>query len=182
MATRKEAKKKALLQVLALVTAVVIIVVGVLLFQNWWNSRPGPEPKDVAVTFTVGDKEVTTTPYMACEPGKDCAEADIPTLKVGADETLKVEVPEDVSNHDWQVLRIYDKVEANDETLHGPHETSTVDVPGSVTVGEKKEKAALQVVEVHSVMIGTDANGEETPFTTVWAISTQEQAQGKAAN
>lgn len=167
MATRKEAKKKALLQILAMVTAVVIIVVGALLFQNWWNSRPGPEPHDVTVTFRVGDKSIDVNPYLACEPGGDCPEGEIPQIEVGKDDTLTVEVPQNVSNHDWQVLRIYDKVEANDETLHGPNETNTVDVPGSV------DEANLQVVEVHSVMVGTDANGEEAPFTTVWSVSTQ---------
>ncbi len=42
MATRKEARKKSLLQLLALIIAVAVIVVSVVLFQNWWNSRPGP--------------------------------------------------------------------------------------------------------------------------------------------
>lgn len=51
MATRKEAQRKSLLQILALIIAVVVIVVGVVLFQSWINNRPGAEPKDVALSL-----------------------------------------------------------------------------------------------------------------------------------
>ena len=44
MATRKEARKKSLLQILALIVVVAVIVASVVIFQSWRNSRPGPEP------------------------------------------------------------------------------------------------------------------------------------------
>ena len=40
MATVKQARKKSLLQFLALIIAVAVIVVAVVLFQKWWNDRP----------------------------------------------------------------------------------------------------------------------------------------------
>ncbi|QCB27948.1 DUF2771 domain-containing protein [Corynebacterium endometrii] len=178
MATRKEAQRKSLLQILALIIAVVVIVVGVVLFQSWINNRPGAEPKDVAITATVGDNSMEVFPYIACEPGLECPEGEVPNLTVGPDETLKIEIPEEVSNHQWKILTIYDDVAANDEKLHGANETSEVEVPGSVDVidistsGETGQRPQLKVVEITSVMIGTDANGEEAPFTTVWSLST----------
>ena len=53
MATRKEARKKSLLQILALIVVVAVIVAAVVIFQNWWNQRPGPDPRDIkAVSYT----------------------------------------------------------------------------------------------------------------------------------
>lgn len=178
MATRKEAKRKSLLQILALIIAVVVIVVGVVLFQNWWNDRPGPEPNDVSITATVNDETLEVFPYLSCEPGRDCPEGDVPNLKVGPDDTVTLEIPEAIHNHQWQVLTIYDDVAANDEVLHGAYDTTTVEIPGSVdpipnsTSGESDTRPQLKVVEVSSIMIGTDDNGEEAPFTTVWSFST----------
>lgn len=79
MATRKEARKKSLLQLLALIIAVAVIVVSVVLFQNWWNSRPGPEPKDVKIKASVGDQSLEVAPYMVCEIGTGCPEGETPT-------------------------------------------------------------------------------------------------------
>lgn len=186
MATRKEAKRKQLIQVLALIIAVIVIVVAVVLFQNWWNSRPGPEPEDVAVTAHVGDKELEVHPYMSCEPGTECEEKDVPNLEVGPDDKLVMDIPEAIHNHEWRVLSIYDDPAANDETTHGAYDTETVEIPGSVdpieesTSGENKERPKLMVVEVSSIMIGTDADGEETPYTTVWSLSTMSDAERAA--
>lgn len=190
MATRKEAQRKSLLQILALIIAVVIIVVGVVLFQSWMNNRPGAEPKDVAVTATIGNNSIEVFPYIACEPGMDCPEGDVPNLTVGPDDTLKLEIPKEISNHQWKILTIYDDVAANDEKLHGANETSEVEIPGSVDVidvstsGETGQRPQLKIVEITSVLIGTDDKGEEAPFTTVWSLSTmtdEELAQQEAS-
>ena len=97
MATRKEARKKSLLQLLALIIAVAVIVVSVVLFQNWWNSRPGPEPQDITVKASVGEKSLDVAPYMVCELGTECPEGEAPNLTVGKDDTLHLEIPEAVS-------------------------------------------------------------------------------------
>lgn len=174
MATVKQARKKSLLQFLALIIAVAVIVVAVVLFQKWWNDRPGPEPQDVTITATVGDDTLEVSPYIVCEPGTDCEEGDVPNLTLGPDDTLKLEIPEAISNHEWSVLSIYDDPAANDSTSHGANETTSLEIPGSVPPIEAStgELPKLMVVEISTLMIGQDANGEETPMHTVWSLST----------
>ncbi|MDK6814661.1 DUF2771 domain-containing protein [Corynebacterium sp. UMB6689] len=174
MATVKQARKKSLLQFLALIIAVAVIVVAVVMFQKWWNDRPGPDPKDVTITATVGDETLEVAPYIVCEPGTDCEEGDVPNLTVGPDDTLKLEIPEAISNHEWSVLSIYDDPAANDSTAHGANETTSLEIPGSVPPIEAStgERPQLKVVEISTLMIGRDANGEETPMHTVWSLST----------
>ena len=174
MATVKQARKKSLLQFLALIIAVAVIVVAVVMFQKWWNARPGPDPKDVTITATVGDETLEVAPYIVCEPGTDCEEGDVPNLTVGPDDTLKLEIPEAISNHEWSVLSIYDDPAANDSTAHGANETTSLEIPGSVPPIEAStgERPQLKVVEISTLMIGRDANGEETPMHTVWSLST----------
>ncbi|MER0101429.1 DUF2771 domain-containing protein [Corynebacterium rhinophilum] len=176
MATRKEARKKSLLQILALIVVVAVIVASVVIFQSWRNSRPGPEPSEIAITASVGDNTKEVTPYLVCEPGTDCPEGDVPQLTVGEDDTLHLEIPGEISNHEWKVLSIYDDPAANDETTHGANETTEVDIPGSVDPIEAStgERPRLMVVEVSSLMIGTDDDGEETPLATVWSLSTMD--------
>ena len=74
------------------------------------------------------------------------------------------------------MLSIYDDPAANDETSHGANETTEVDIPGSVDPIEAStgERPRLMVVEVSSLMIGTDDDGEETPLATVWSLSTMD--------
>lgn len=174
MATVKQARKKSLLQFLALIIAVAVIVVAVVLFQKWRNDRPGPEPQDVTITATVGSDTLDVAPYSVCEPGTDCKEGEVPNLTVSPDDTLKLEIPEAISNHEWSVLSIYDDPAANDSTSHGANETTSLDIPGSVPPIEAStgERPKLMVVEISTLMIGHDANGEETPMQTVWSLST----------
>lgn len=174
MATVKQARKKSLLQFLALIIAVAVIVVAVVMFQKWWNDRPGPDPQDVTITATVGDEMMEVAPYSVCEPGADCEEGEVPNLTVGPDDTLKLEIPEAIYNHEWSVLSIYDDPAANDSTAHGANETTSLEIPGSVPPIEAStgERPQLMVVEISTLMIGHDANGEETPMHTVWSLST----------
>jgi len=50
-----------------------------------------------------------------------------------------------------------------------------VEIPGSVDpVNEGDPRPRLMVVEISSAMIGHDADGEETPYATVWSLSTMD--------
>ena len=167
MATRKQARKQTLIQVLALLIAVVVIVVAAVLFQTWANNRPGAHPEDIRITATVGEESIEVAPYLACVPGTECPEGEVPNLEVGEDETLKLDIPDDISRYQWQVLSIYDNPAANDEALHGPGETETVEVPGSVDpidASDSEERPQLMVVEVSAVLVGEDETGEEAPI------------------
>ena len=175
MATRKQARKQTLVQVLALLIAVVVIVVAVVLFQSWSNNRPGAHPKDIRVTATVGDESIEVAPYLVCEPGTECPEGEVPNLYVGEKDTLKLDIPDDISRYQWQVLSIYDDPAANDETRHGAGETEAVEIPGSVDpieASDSQDRPKLIVVEVSAVLIGADDNGDEAPYSSVWSLST----------
>jgi len=176
MATRKQARQKSLLQILALVIAVVIVIVAAVLVQNWWNDRPGPDPREVTLTGSVGEETIEISPYLVCEPGQECPEGEVPNLPVGADDTLALELPESVADHDWQLLMIYDDPAANDQQFHGAYDTTSVEIAGSADpVNEGDPRPRLMVVEISSAMIGLDANDEETPYATVWSLSTMEE-------
>lgn len=174
MASRKKAKKKTLLRVLALIIAVVIVIVASVLFQNWWNNRPGPDPAEVEITAQVGDREVQVPPYLVCEPGSECPEGDVPAIEVGPDETLTLQIPEAIHQGNWQVLTVYDNPAANGQQLHGPYDTETLEIPGSVDpVEEGGERPRLMVVEISNAMIDHDENGEEIPVSVVWSVNAQ---------
>lgn len=173
MSTPKKARQRSLLQFLALLIAVVIIVVAAVLAQNWWNNRPGPDPRDLTVTARVGDTSIEVSPYLVCEPGLECPEGEVPNLPVGPDDTLVLEIPEPIHDHDWQLLMIYDDPAVNDQQLHGPYDAERVEIPGSVDpLNEGDPRPRLMVVEISSAQIGLDADGEETPYATVWSLST----------
>ena len=175
MTTPKKARQKSLLQFLTLLIAVVIIVVAAVLAQNWWNNRPGPEPQDVTVTATVGGTQIEVAPYLVCEPGLECPEGEVPNLPMGPDDTLVLDIPEPIHDHDWQLLMIYDDPAVNDQQFHGAYDTDSVEIPGSVDpVNEGDPRPRLMVVEISSAMIGHDADGEETPYATVWSLSTMD--------
>ncbi|MEJ5997318.1 DUF2771 domain-containing protein [Corynebacterium sp. H130] len=157
-------RKKNLIQFLVLIVAVVAVVAGSIAFQNWWNSRPGPEPE--TVTIKVNGQEIK--PYMVCEPGVECPEGEVPRVQIGADEKLKIEVPREIYDHDWSLLKIYDDPVANAQDYFKGNEMKSVEVPGS-TDGEPRPR--LVVVEVSTVLIGHDANGVETPYTVVWSVN-----------
>lgn len=175
MASRKT-KRKNLIQIIALLVAVVLVVVISVVFQTWWNDRPEPEPDTVAITASSPAGELEVFPYSICEPGVECVENEIPTLPVGADEELLLQIPESIHDHDWYLLTIYDDPAANDEFYHTSFDATEVTVPGSVDpLVEGGERPQLIVVEVASVMIGTDDNGDATPYTTTWSLATVEQ-------
>ncbi len=184
MATIKEAKRRSLFQVIALIFAVIVIVVGVVIFQNWSNNRPGRAPQDIALSASVGDSSVEVFPYMSCEPGTQCPEGEVPNIVVGQDDTLVLDIPADITNHEWQILTIYTDPAANDEQLHGAHETSRVEIPGSVEPIEASsgKRPRLQVVEVSAMMLGTDDSGQEIPVMTVWSLSTMSEEELAASS
>lgn len=175
MASRKT-KRKNLIQIIALLLAVVLVVVISVVFQTWWNDRPEPEPDTVSISASSPAGEVEVFPFSICEPGVECEENDIPTLVVGEDEELHLQIPETIHDHDWYLLTIYDDPAANDEFYHTSFEATEATVPGSVDpLVEGGERPQLIVVEVASVMIGTDEDGVQTPYTATWSLATVEQ-------
>lgn len=175
MVSSKQAKKKSLLRVLALIIAVVIVLVAAILVQTWWNNRPAPNPEEVAITASVGDREIEVLPFMVCEPGTECPENEVPVLEMGADEVLSLAIPEIVHQGDWSLLTIYDDPAANDQIYHGSYDAETAEIPGSVDPVDEAdtERPRLVVIEISAAMVGRDDRGEETPVSVVWSLNTQ---------
>lgn len=74
------------------------------------------------------------------------------------------------------MLTIYDDPAANDEFYHTSYDATEATVPGSVDPTEEgAERPRLVVVEVSAVMIGEDENGEESPYTVTWSLSTMNE-------
>ncbi|QDZ42185.1 DUF2771 domain-containing protein [Corynebacterium sp. sy039] len=179
MVSRKT-KRKNFKQFALLICAVVVLVGASIVFQNWWKSRPGPDPKEITITAKVGNRTVDVTPYSICELDAECEEKTVTTLDVQENDTLSIEVPESISDHDWSLLTIYDDPTANDQFYYGANEQSSVDIAGSVKPQEGKTKAGntsasshLLVAEVSSVFVAKNAQGEETAYTVTWSINTE---------
>ena len=173
----RKSRRKNLQRIVALLVAVVVVVIASVAFQRWWNNRPGPEPKDVAITVTVNGTEQEVLPYSICELGSNCVENKVTMLDVADDAKISIKVPRYVYDHEWTQLTIYDNPAANDEKLHGAHERDTIEVPVTIDpVEDKKDvRPRLVVVEIRSVMIGHDAQGEQTPQTATWSLGIPEK-------
>lgn len=163
-----QTRKKNLKQIGFLAIAVLLVLGATLGFQHWWNQRNMREPHEVTINVSAPGQEVEVSPFTVVEPGKPSEEHDIPTIALGKDASLSVTVPEDVADHDWTLLKIYDDPKANDEQAFGPHEANQANVPARVK--SEKLDATLVVVEVTSVMIGHDEQGEETPYRVTWSV------------
>lgn len=181
MARSRQAKRKSLLQILTLVVAAAIVVVAVIVAQNWWKNRPGPEPQDVSITASSGDHSIEFSPYQVCTAGTPCTEGSIGTLEVPADGELTLDIPRAIYDHDWSIVTIYDDPAANDQSNYGANEKTSVTLNGSVDpLSEGGERPRLVVVEISSMMIGHDDNGEETPYHVVWSLNARgEGAEGQ---
>ncbi len=176
--SRKTRRRKNAIQIVSLIAAVIIVIVCSVLFQNWWNNRPGPDPREVTITVTAGEHTQEFKPYSLCEPGVPCEESTVTTLDpaiVESAEQLEISVPKEIYDHDWSLLAIYDNPAANDEFYYGPYEKQTASVPLSVDPVSKEstERPKLIVAEIKSVMIGPDKAGNETPYTVTWSIAAE---------
>lgn len=173
----RRTRRKNIQQILALVVAVVVVVIVSVVFQNWWNNRPGPDPKDVAITVTANGQEQEILPYSICEIGSGCTENQVAMVDVPDDGRITIKVPRAVYDHDWTQLTIYDNPAANDESLHGAYEKDTFEVPVTVDpVGDASgTRPRLVVIEIKSVMVGHDAKGDQTPQTATWSIGVPEK-------
>ncbi|WKD58917.1 DUF2771 domain-containing protein [Corynebacterium caspium] len=183
MSRRTKEETTALPQILAMVIAVVVIIAAVYVGQAWWSGRAQKEPSEVKITATVGNNQVEISPYLIYQPGEDFTEGTPTLVPLGATEDLKLEIPREIANHEWQLLTIYDDPAANQQQYFSANDATEIIIHGSTEVGAevgassgddaaKNTSARLVVIEVSSIMIGTDANGQEAPFATIWSIST----------
>ncbi|MDO4909850.1 MAG: DUF2771 domain-containing protein [Corynebacterium sp.] len=168
MATRK---KKNAIQFLILLIIVVLIVAISWGVMRWYNNRPGPAPQDVHLSASINGQKTDVAPYSACEIGASCPDGSTTDVDLGTDDTLSIELPKDVYDHEWSLLKIYDDPAANDQSTFGSNQQKTVEVKGSSDpLTEGGNRPRLVVVEISSLLIGHDSDGNETPYTVTWSI------------
>lgn len=171
MGTKKTRDQRSVAMLAVIAVVIVAIVAALYFYMDWRNNRPGTPPQDIEVTATVGENTATATPFSVCEFGQECPEGTVSTIDVDGAETVRISVPKDVASLQWSLLSIYDDPAANSERTFTPGEANEVDVP---VKSEGDENAALVVMEVSCLMLGQDANGEETPVMVTWSFSTED--------
>ena len=171
MVDSKAGKSKTAWTVVGIVIAVVAIVAGLYFFLDWQKKQPGTPPEQLEVTAETGDNEVTSTPFSVCEFGSECPEGEVARIDVAGADAINITVPKEVSQQQWSVLSIYDDPAANTERTFIPGEADEVEVP--VSTEHEGTDTNLVVVEVSTLLIGTDDANEETPVVTTWAFTTE---------
>lgn len=170
---RKAAQRKQMITFGAIVLLVVVVAGAVLGYQYWSDNRPEPHPSELRVTVTDanGDEE-EYAPYSVCQMfSGECDEGEPVEIELGPDEEATLSLPEEVYDHDWTMLQIFDDPAANTEDTYTGYEQTEVTVRGSADQeDEDGENARLAVVEIHSSLVGED-DGEEVAFGAVWAFS-----------
>ncbi|WKD61718.1 hypothetical protein CCICO_08530 [Corynebacterium ciconiae DSM 44920] len=177
MATRKQ-RRAQFRTVLLLIVAVIAVLGVTMVVTKVVSNRPDPEPETVTLDARVNDTSVEVSPYVVAEVGVKPEEGEVASIDVGAEDTLSLAIPEVVHDHDWALLTIYDDPAYNDEQYFTANERTDVEIPGSVENKDKDstEKPRLVVVEVKSVLIGHNDDGEETPYNVTWSIHTQPES------
>ena len=175
MVDSKAGTSKTALTVVAIAVAVIAIAGGLYFFLNWQENRPATPPAEIEVAAIAdgadGEEEISTTPFSVCEFGTECPEGDIARINAGGAENIRITVPDEVAQQQWSVLSIYDDPAANSERTFTPGEATEVDIP--VTTDSDGNDTHLVVMEVSTLLVGTDGKGEETPVVTTWAFTTE---------
>lgn len=169
---RKRAQRKQLITAGSIVVLVLVIIAGVVGYNRWKDGQIQTLPADQRITVVVDGKEQSVGPYSACElDDKDCHPGDPFTVHVAGAKEVKLKLPEDVYNHDWSLLQIYDNPGANQDNYYKSNEKKEITLPVEAAVkSEDGSTPKLTVVEVHSLLAGLDKNKEQTPFATIWSL------------
>lgn len=170
---RRKAQRKQLMTVLAIIALVAVVVAAVLFYNRWQEGRIETLPQDQRIVAVVDGQETNIAPYSTCEvDDHNCTGGEPFELKVGDAKEFTLKIPADVYDHDWRMVQIFDDPGANSESYFTSHESEEVTV--SVESEKKSEDGStpkLTVVEIQSLLIGEDADGEQTPVNTVWSIA-----------
>lgn len=161
---------------IAIIAVVIVaIVAGLYFYMDWQRNRPTTPPEQIEVTASAAGTDITTKPFSICEFGEECPEGEVATINAGDADNIRITVPQDLAELQWSLLSIYDDPAANTERTFTPREATEVDVP-VIAEAEDAEDAAgakLVVIEVSCLMLGTDADGNETPVMATWSFGVE---------
>lgn len=169
---RKRAQRKQLMTMGAIVALVVVVIGGVLLYNRWQDGKIETLPQDQRIIAVVDGEEHEIAPYSVCQlDDPDCKPSEPYKLQVGDAKKVTLKPPEDVYDHDWSLLQIFDEPGANQDNYYKSYEREevTLDLEASVKADDGNTPQ-LKVLELHSMLVGLDDNDEQTPYATIWSI------------
>lgn len=169
---RKRAQRKQLMTMGAIVALVVVVIGGVLLYNRWQDGKVETLPQDQRIIAVVDGEEHEIAPYSVCQlDDPDCKPSEPYKLQVGDAKKVTLKPPEDVYDHDWSLLQIFDEPGANQDNYYKSYEREevTLDLEASVKADDGSTPQ-LKVLELHSMLVGLDDNDEQTPYATIWSI------------
>lgn len=169
---RKRAQRKQLMTMGAIVALVVVVIGGVLLYNRWQDGKIETLPQDQRIIAVVDGEEHEIAPYSVCQlDDPDCKPSEPYKLQVGDAKKVTLKPPEDVYDHDWSLLQIFDEPGANQDNYYKSYEREevTLDLEASVKADDGSTPQ-LKVLELHSMLVGLDDNDEQTPYATIWSI------------
>ena len=120
----------------------------------------------------VNGTETEVAPYSTCElDSPDCTKGKPFELDLNGAEEFTLKIPEDVHDHRWALLKVYDDPGANNDTYFDSYEQPEVTISAKADrTSEDGKQPKVAVVEVQSLLIGEDENKDQTPITTVWSF------------
>lgn len=169
---RKRAQRKQLMTMGAIVALVVVVIGGVLLYNRWQDGKIETLPQDQRIIAVVNGEEHEIAPYSVCQlDDPDCKPSQPYKLHVGNAKKVTIKPPEDIYNHDWSLLQIFDEPGANQDNYYKSYEREevTLDLKASLKADDGSTPQ-LKVLELHSMLVGLDDNDEQTPYATIWSI------------
>ena len=162
--------KRIITTAIAFVIALAVIVGLAIAAGRFLSARAYVDPATLELNVTVAENTTTVSPYTVCEVGTQCADGEVHILSLNDSPTgtVTIAVPEDVYDHEWTLLAIYDDPAQNEEQTFTAHEKTSVDLPS------EKAGAKLMIVEANSVQVSQDDAGEETPVIVTWSVADEE--------
>ncbi len=175
-AARRKEQVRALLLAVGVLAITAIVVGGTMLYMQWKDAQIQTLPQDQRIIAVVDGKEISLAPYSTCElDDPDCQTGTPTVLQVGDAESFTLRIPEDVYNHDWSLLKVYDDPGANREQYFTSYEADEVEVVvGADVVSADGSEPKLVVVEIQSLLVGLDSNEDQTPIATIWSLEIQQ--------
>lgn len=170
---RLRAQRKQLIPIAAIVVLVAVVVASVLAYYHWKDNHIETLPQDQRVVAVVNGQETEVAPYSTCEvDDQHCKEGEPFELSMGGAKKFTLKIPQDVYDHDWRLVEIFNDPGANTESYYKSNEKKEVEI--SLDSPKKTDDGStprLTVLEIQSLLIGEDADGEQTPVNAVWSIT-----------
>lgn len=175
-ARRKQEQRKQLMAFAAIVLVVLIVAAAIVFYNRWKADKVETLPQDQRIVMQVNGQEKEIAPYATCEiDDKDCKPGQPVPVELGGAKEFTLKIPQDVSNHDWSMLKIYNDPGANQENYFRADESKEV----KLKLDAERKSAdgstpSLKLVEIRSMLVGLDSEKKQTPVNTIWSIEVKE--------